>query len=317
VAGYSFYEVLNVPKDATQNQIQSAYRALLKQVHPDMGGTAGMLDFLQRVYEVLSDPAKRQEYDEQLARGEAAGANWTSRDDHTGSDDAADSHQESNWNSHEASMGYRWLTGIPFELFLADVFEKRGCKVSHRPPAALVDIAIRSLAGGLTVVSVTSSINRIPPRFLWEIDWARKRMNADAAMVITNSTFTPAAIRDSWSYQVHLWDCDRLAAFLSGVDEDAWSPCQVSPAGAKENQAEPHWSSQQYVRQESQTPQRAQSMTFIHSHPEATLLLVGLVGAAVFSKLPFLELAAWLLTIIALVLLFGRRRGRGRGRRRH
>jgi hypothetical protein len=314
VAGYSFYEVLNVPKDATQDQIQSAYRALLKQVHPDMGGTAGMLDFLQRVYEVLSDPAKRAGYDEQLARGEAAGANWTSRDDRTNSEDATDSHQESNWNSHEASTNFLGLAGIPFELFLADVFEKRGCKVFHRPSAALVDIAIRSLAGGLTVVSVTSSINRIPPRFLWEIDWARKHVKADAAMVITNSTFTPAAIRDSRSYQVHLWDGDRLAAFLSGTDDGAWSPCQVSPAGAKENEAEPHWSSQQYVRQESQTPQRAQSTTFIHSHPEATLLLVGLVGIAIFSRFVLWELAAWLLTIIALVLLVRRWRGRVRGR---
>jgi len=71
VAEYSYYEVLNVPNDATSEQIQSAYRALVQRVHPDGGGSAGVFDYVQRAYEVLSDPEVRRSYDAALRRGES------------------------------------------------------------------------------------------------------------------------------------------------------------------------------------------------------------------------------------------------------
>ena len=38
---YSYYEVLSIGPDASQEEIHAAYRALVKKVHPDGGGTAG------------------------------------------------------------------------------------------------------------------------------------------------------------------------------------------------------------------------------------------------------------------------------------
>ncbi len=62
-----YYEVLGVSKDATQEQIQSAYRALAKKYHPDLNHEEGAEEKYKEVneaYEVLKDPDKRKQYDQ-------------------------------------------------------------------------------------------------------------------------------------------------------------------------------------------------------------------------------------------------------------
>ena len=62
------YAILNVPIDATADEIRHAYRQLARQVHPDMQdtqGTALLFRQVQEAYEVLSDPNKRAAYDRQ------------------------------------------------------------------------------------------------------------------------------------------------------------------------------------------------------------------------------------------------------------
>lgn len=66
----SYYAVLNVPRDAPQEDIKKAYRALAQVFHPDKHKdldlrTAAQESFakLQDAYEVLADPNKRQIYD--------------------------------------------------------------------------------------------------------------------------------------------------------------------------------------------------------------------------------------------------------------
>jgi hypothetical protein len=65
----SYYVVLGVNADATEDQIRSAYRRKAKQWHPDCyeGSSQPFLD-IQEAYEVLSDPARRQAYDDSLGR---------------------------------------------------------------------------------------------------------------------------------------------------------------------------------------------------------------------------------------------------------
>ena len=69
-----YYEVLNVPRNATQEDVQRAYRKLARKYHPDVSKETGAEDKFKEVneaYEVLKDPEKRKKYDE-------LGANWKS-----------------------------------------------------------------------------------------------------------------------------------------------------------------------------------------------------------------------------------------------
>jgi curved DNA-binding protein len=61
------YEILGVPRDASQNDIKRAYRRLAKELHPDRnpGNKAAEAKFkeVQAAYEVLGDPQRRAQYD--------------------------------------------------------------------------------------------------------------------------------------------------------------------------------------------------------------------------------------------------------------
>lgn len=58
-----YYSILGVPKTASQEEIKKAYRKLAMKHHPDRGGDSEMSARINEAYNVLGDPAKRQQYD--------------------------------------------------------------------------------------------------------------------------------------------------------------------------------------------------------------------------------------------------------------
>ncbi len=75
-----YYEVLKVPKTATEKEIKQAYRKLAREHHPDLhqgsakAAAEEKFKLINEAYEVLSDAGKRAKYDR-------LGANWKAGDE--------------------------------------------------------------------------------------------------------------------------------------------------------------------------------------------------------------------------------------------
>ncbi|GAA5025899.1 DnaJ C-terminal domain-containing protein [Actinopolymorpha pittospori] len=66
MAGRDFYEMLGVPRTATREEIQRAYRTLARENHPDVNKDPGAEERFKDVseaYDVLSNPDLRKRYD--------------------------------------------------------------------------------------------------------------------------------------------------------------------------------------------------------------------------------------------------------------
>ena len=68
----NYYEILEVDKNASQEVIEKAYKALAKKYHPDLQQGLKKQEYAEKMkvineaYEVLSDNLKRQQYNEKL-----------------------------------------------------------------------------------------------------------------------------------------------------------------------------------------------------------------------------------------------------------
>jgi DnaJ-class molecular chaperone len=57
------YSILGIEKTAGPEEIKRAYRKLASKHHPDRGGDTAQFQEIQSAYETLSDPQRRQQYD--------------------------------------------------------------------------------------------------------------------------------------------------------------------------------------------------------------------------------------------------------------
>ena len=67
MAGKDLYEVLGVARDASADDIKSAFRALARKYHPDVNQNKAEAEEkfkeIGEAYAILSDPEKRAQYD--------------------------------------------------------------------------------------------------------------------------------------------------------------------------------------------------------------------------------------------------------------
>lgn len=87
----NYYEILKIPKSASDGQIKSSYKELVKKYHPDL--YVGDKDFaehkikeINEAYEVLSNPETKSEYDEYLNLSTNPILTYTETTTHTPSD---------------------------------------------------------------------------------------------------------------------------------------------------------------------------------------------------------------------------------------
>ena len=63
----NYYELLDVPVNATTDEIKQHYRKYARIHHPDKGGDAEKFKQIQEAYETLMDPIQRHQYDIDLS----------------------------------------------------------------------------------------------------------------------------------------------------------------------------------------------------------------------------------------------------------
>lgn len=67
----SLYSILSIGPDASAAAIKEAFRRAARKAHPDKGGTAEAMALVNKANDILSDPHKRQHYDETGETGDA------------------------------------------------------------------------------------------------------------------------------------------------------------------------------------------------------------------------------------------------------
>ncbi|WP_414691758.1 J domain-containing protein [Noviherbaspirillum sp.] len=82
---HTHYDNLKVARDAPPEVIRAAYKTLCQKYHPDRHGDSTeairVIQIINTAYAVLSDPAKRREHDEWIARSEAQAATGSAREE--------------------------------------------------------------------------------------------------------------------------------------------------------------------------------------------------------------------------------------------
>jgi restriction system protein len=129
------------------------------------------------------------------------------------------------------------MTGTEFEQRLVSLFRALGYHVQHT--GGLTDNGadlVISKNGARTVVQAKRYSNSVGVQAVQQAATARSAYDATAALVVTNSRFTPNAQRLARASHVDLWDRDQLIARLletgPAAEKSLAAPAQLVQAPA-------------------------------------------------------------------------------------
>jgi len=117
-----YYEVLAVPRGASQDEIRKAFRKLARKHHPDVAENKATAEEkfkeINEAYEVLGDPEKRKKYDQ-------LGANWQHGGDFSGYPGGGGGGGPSFWPDGGGGQDGYHFEGTGFSDFFENVFGSR------------------------------------------------------------------------------------------------------------------------------------------------------------------------------------------------
>lgn len=113
------YATLGISKNASAEEIKKAYRKLASRHHPDKGGDKAKFQQIQEAYSILSDPEKKEQYDNPMPQGSPFGFTMNMGENGVNINDLF-SHIFNQPNMHRPSRQY-FRTSI--SLSLRDAYE--------------------------------------------------------------------------------------------------------------------------------------------------------------------------------------------------
>jgi len=139
-----YYQILGVPRTASDEAIKKAYRRLARKYHPDVSKEANAEDRfkeLSEAYEVLRDPDKRSAYDQ-------LGANWKA---------GQEFRPPPGWQQHPEFRGGDGFGGGSFSDFFESLFGglgigggRRGFQQAGADQHARIEITLEEAYHGVT-----------------------------------------------------------------------------------------------------------------------------------------------------------------------
>jgi len=186
----NYYELLDVPKNATTDEIKQHYRKYARIHHPDKGGDPEKFKEIQTAYETLMDPIQRHQYDMDIS-----GTNYTfTQDDY----DMIFKYYNSFINSVEVRLMMSLFYSIPKDVRskvnLSTLFKKK--KVSQSTTLIKTD-SIKYIDATQLYDSITLHLKR-------SLKDVFKRV-CKQIIVKTRSTYYHIFITDS-DYNIYLFN---------------------------------------------------------------------------------------------------------------
>jgi len=135
--GKDYYTILGVKKGASDDELKKAYRKLALKYHPDKNKSSGAEEKFKEIgeaYDVLSDPKKRQIYDQLGEEGLKGGAG--SRGGSSTSHPGFEGFTYTYHGDPRATFSQFFGTANPFEMFM----NMNGGPGGHGRPAESMDI---------------------------------------------------------------------------------------------------------------------------------------------------------------------------------